>query len=93
MRGVRDELAARTVEVRKAQAHPLERPGELADLVGAVVDDRTLEVPGGDQVRGCLEAPNPAGEDARAGVAEERGEGHRQGAGDEHARPHDGDHL
>ena len=63
VRGVGDELAAGAVEVREAQAHALERAGELAELVRAVIDDRLVEAPGGDPVGGELEAADPPREE------------------------------
>ena len=45
VRGVRDELAARAVELLEPDAHPFERGGELAQLVVARVDDRLVEAP------------------------------------------------
>src|SRR4029078_2696251 len=44
MRGVRDELAACTVELSEAQAHAVEGTCKVSDLVLHRVDDLLLEV-------------------------------------------------
>ena len=93
MRGVGDELAAGAVEPREPQAHPLERAGELTQLVRTVVDDRLVEAAGRDAVRGVLEPPDPPREEACARVAEQNGEHHRERAGLEHAAANHRDDL
>ena len=72
VRGVRDELLARRVELRELDAHLLERHRELAELVVPEVDDRLVELALRDPVRGALEAPDAAGVDGRGGGAEDR---------------------
>ena len=55
VRRVRDELLPRGVELGELQAHPVERRGQLAELVGAVVDDRLVELALCDPVRSPLQ--------------------------------------
>ncbi len=55
VRRVRDELLARRVELRDLDAHAVEGRGELAELVVAAVDDRLVEVPLRDPIRGPLQ--------------------------------------
>ena len=47
------------VELRQLDPHPVERGGELADLVVAAVDDRLVERALGDPVGRPLQAPEP----------------------------------
>ena len=60
VRGIRDELLARAVELGELDPHPVERGGELADLVGAAVDHRLVERTLRDPVGGPLQPPEPA---------------------------------
>ncbi len=93
MGGVGDELPAGIVEPGEPQAHPVERPGELADLVAAVIHDRLLEVPGGDPLGRPLEPPDPAREDRRRGEPDDEGEREGDEAGPEEARANESDVL
>ena len=68
--GVRDELAPRAVEVLEADAHALERSGELPELVVPAVDDRLVEAAAGDAVGRTLEAPDSPGVHGGGGKAE-----------------------
>ena len=70
VRRVRDELPPRALEPGQAQAHPVERRGELADLVAAAVDDRLVEAAARDPVGGPFEAPQPPGEEVGGAVPE-----------------------
>ena len=65
VRRVGNELAPCVVEVREAQAHPVERPRQLGHLVRTSCVDRHLEVSAGDAVGRDLEAPDPPGEPQR----------------------------
>src|SRR3954468_5785055 len=58
MRGVRDELAAGTVEMREAKAHAVEGARQLSDLVLDRVDDLLLEVAARDPAGRLLEPPD-----------------------------------
>ncbi len=73
VRRVRDELPARVLEAGEALAHAVERARELAELVGARVHDRLVELPARDPLGRLLEAADAPREEARASVAEERG--------------------
>ena len=84
MGGVCDELAAGAVEVCEPQPHALERPRELAHLIRAVVDDRRVEVTGGDLLGCLLEPADAPSEHACAGIAEEHREGGRDRACHDH---------
>ena len=79
--GVADELPPRALELREPQAHPVEGAGELPELVGAAVDDRLVELPGGDPLRGGLEPPDAAREEKRGAVADAEREQQREDAG------------
>ena len=70
VRGVRDELLAGAVELGELDAHAVERAGQLADLVGSVVDDRLVEGALGDPVGGPLQPAEPAGVDRGDGEPE-----------------------
>ena len=72
VRRVGDELAAGVVELREALAHAVERARQLAELVGAVVDDGLVEAAARDPVGRPLEPADPAREDAGAAVADEQ---------------------
>src|SRR5205085_9738731 len=91
VRGVRDELGPRAVEVREAKAHPVEGARELAELVRRRVVHRLVEVAARDAVGGPLEPADAAREDRRA--AEPERERSEQGgdAGDEQAALHEVD--
>ena len=86
MRRVRDELAARVLEAGEALPHAVEGAGELAELVGARVDDRLVELPARDPLGRLLEPTDAPGEEPRASVAEEergqRARTARRSAGD-----------
>ena len=69
VRGVRDELAAGAIEHLEPDAHPLERRGELAELVAARVHDRLVEGAACDPLRRALEPPDPACVHRRQGIA------------------------
>ena len=83
MRRVRDEFPPRALEPCQAQAHPVERRSELADLVAAVVDDRLVEAAARDPVGGPLEAPQPPGEEIGGAVAERQREQQRDHPGEQ----------
>ena len=57
VRCVCDELLAGAVELRELDAHAVERSGQLADLIGAVVDHGLVEGTFGDPVGGPLQPP------------------------------------
>ena len=59
VRGGRDELLARRVELGELALHLVERPRELAQLVVGVDRDRLGEVPGGDLLGRALQPPEP----------------------------------
>ena len=71
VRGVRDELLPGAVELGELDPHPVERRGQLADLVGVVVDDRLVERALGDQVGRALQTAEPAGMERRDREAED----------------------
>ena len=68
--GVADELPPRALELRESQAHAVEGAGELPQLVRAPVDDRLVELPGGDPLGRRLEPPDAAREEKRSAVAD-----------------------
>ena len=68
VRGVRDELSARAVELLEPDAHAFERRGQLAELVLTPVDDRLVEASARDPLRCALEPPDPACMHRRQGV-------------------------
>ena len=55
VRGVGDELAARAVELAEPPAHPLERVGQVSELVVARVDHRLVEAAARDPLGRALE--------------------------------------
>ena len=61
--GVGDELAPGVLEAGEALAHAVERARELAELVGARVDDRLVELAVRDALGRLLEATDPAREE------------------------------
>ena len=63
VRRVGDELAARMLEPGQAQAHAVERAGELAQLVRARVLDRLVEPPARDPFCRPLEVADAAREE------------------------------
>ena len=54
------------LELGEALAHPLERGGQLAELVPACIDDRLVEVAARDPLGRPLEPPDPAREEPSA---------------------------
>ena len=76
--GVGDELLPGAVELRELDPHAVERRGQLAELVGAAVDDRLVEGALRDPVGGTLQATDPAGVD--------RGDGEPEHERDDRAR-------
>src|SRR5437588_7397049 len=73
------------LELRELLPHAVERAGDLADLVGASVDDRLVETARRDALCGGLEAPQAPREDPRTAVAEEECDEERDAARKEHA--------
>src|SRR5207244_11363067 len=61
VRGVGDEGAPRVLELGELEAHPVEGPRELSELVAAAVDHRLVEVARGDPVGRALQSADPAG--------------------------------
>ena len=59
VRGVADELPPRALELREAEAHPVERAGELPELVAARILDRLVEGARRDPLRRSLEPSDP----------------------------------
>ena len=64
--GVGDELAARMLEAGEALPHAVEGARELAELVGARVDDRLVEPAARDPLGGLLEPADAPREQPRA---------------------------
>ena len=85
MRGVRDELAPRVVELGEPDPHPLERDGEVAELVAAAVPHRLVEIAARNPVRRTLEPANTAGKDPCAAVAEQQRKYEPDAGGQKHA--------
>src|SRR5207302_671633 len=83
VRGIRDELAARVLELRKPAAHSLEGARELADLVFGRVDDRLVEAAARDPLRRPLQASKPPREEPGAAVADQKRQGERERAGEQ----------
>ena len=79
--GVRDELLAGAVELGELEPHPVERRGELADLVLVVVDHRLVEGALRDPVGGLLQAPEPPRVERRDREAEADGDQQRRHGG------------
>jgi hypothetical protein len=79
------------VERRQAHTHPVEGARELADLVGAGVLDRFVELPGSDPLRRRLQSTEPAREEPRADVADPERAGKRERARDQQALPEEPD--
>jgi hypothetical protein len=90
VRGVRYELASRTLETGEALAHPLECGGELAHLVGSAIRDGLAEVPARNPFRGTLETSEAAGEQRGEPVPDRHGRDQRDDPRDQEAMPHEG---
>ena len=73
VRGVGDELAPRMIQTREPDAHPVERPRQLAELIGAAIRNRLVEAAARDPICCPLEPANAAREQARGGVADQQG--------------------
>ena len=71
------------------QAHAVERPRELADLVGPVVGDRLVELARGDPLRRRLEPAQPPREQPRARVPDRERDDERERAADQEPFPRD----
>ena len=80
---VGDELAPRVLELREAQAHAFEGARELAELVGAVVDDRLVELAVRDAFGRPLEPTDPPREEPCARVPRSDAAASAKRAGDE----------
>jgi len=74
VRGVGDELTAGVVDAGQAQTHPVEGPRQLPELVPAVIDDRLVEIAGGNALGSAFQPPNPASEHGCG--AKTRNQGH-----------------
>ena len=72
VRGVGDELSACMLEPGEAQAHAVERAGQLAELVRARILDRLVELAVRDPLRRPFEVADAAGEDARPAETEQQ---------------------
>ena len=83
MGGVGDELAACMLEPGQAQAHAVERAGQLAELVGARILDRLVELAVRDPLGRPFEVADAAGEEARAAEAEQESGDERDQRGDQ----------
>src|SRR5439155_4261436 len=57
VRRVGNELPPGVLELRELLPHPIERPGDLTDLVRPAIDDRLVETARRDALRSGLEAP------------------------------------
>jgi hypothetical protein len=88
MRGVRDEFAPRVVQLRKANAHALERVGKPAQLAAARVAHGRVEAPARDPVGSPLEPPNAAREEPCTPVAKQQGDQQGNTRGDQQAALH-----
>jgi hypothetical protein len=75
--GVRDELAAGSIEVLEPLPHSLERCCQLADLVVATIHDRLVEATARNPFGRTLEPPDPACVQRGTGVSQDHG--HQQG--------------
>jgi hypothetical protein len=78
VRCVGDELAAGVLEPGETLAHALEGARELAELVGARVDDRLVELAACDALSGSLEPTDPPRKQTCAPVAEQESGNERQ---------------
>ena len=83
VRRVRDELLPRAVELGELEAHPVERRGQLADLVEVVVDHGLVERSLGDPVGGPLQTAEPACMHLRDREPEHDGDQQRRERGEE----------
>ena len=72
------------VELREANAHPVERGGEIAELVATAVAHGLVETATGDPVGGSLEPADAPREDPGAAVAERQGDQQRHTRGQQH---------
>jgi len=88
MRGVRDEFAPRVVQLRKANAHALERVGKPAQLPAARVAHGRVEAPARDPVGSPLEPPNAARKEPCTPVAKQQGDQQGSTRGDQQAALH-----
>ena len=70
-------------EAGQPLAHPLEGPGELADLVSSRVGNRLPEIAARDPLGGALEPSQPTGEHRRRAVADDQGRDERDQARDQ----------
>ena len=86
VRGGRDELLARAVELRELALHVVEGDRELAELVVGVDRDRAREVARGDLLGGALEPLDALRERARDQPAGEHRERERDRARDQDLR-------
>ena len=85
VRRVGDELAAGVLEAGEALAHAFEGAGELAELVGARVDDRLVELAVRDAFGRPLETTDPPREEPCSRIAQEQCGRKREESGDEQA--------
>ena len=83
MRGVRDEFAASMIEAREPDAHALEGPRKLAQLVRAAIRNRRVESAAGDPLGGPLEPANSAREQPRCAITYQQGDDQRQATSEE----------
>ena len=83
VRGVGDELPARVVEMRQADAHPLERRRQRAELAAARVHNRLVEAAVRNPVGRALQPPDSAREHPRAPVAEQKRDQQRHAGGEQ----------
>ena len=91
VRRVRDELPARMLQAGEALPHAVEGAGELAELVGARVHDRLVELPARDPLGTLLEPADAPGEEPRASVAEKEGGSEGEQRRDQQATLDEGD--